>query len=104
MPAPYTSTSELATRVRGVTSVTAATTSTELLPNVADRRGATVFNDSTATLFLLLGPGTASATNFTHKLAGGGMYEVPFECQDRVAGVWDAVNGAARVTEFVSAA
>src|SRR5205823_2753381 len=50
-----------------ITSVNDTNTSTTILASNANRLGATVYNDSTATLYLLLGSGTASSTTFTVK-------------------------------------
>lgn len=83
------------------TNVSGTTTSTTLLAANASRAGATFFNDSTATLYLLLGSGTASATSFTVKIASGGYYELPYEYEGQVVGVWSAAAGAVRITELV---
>lgn len=82
-----------------VTSVTASTSSVTLKAANGDRLGLVIYNDSTANLFVKLGV-TASATSFTHKMAGGGMYEVPFSYVGVVDAIWDVANGAARVTEL----
>lgn len=81
-------------------SVTAATSSTSLLAANANRRGATIFNDSTAILYLALA-GSASTTAFTTKVQPDGYYEVPFDYAGAIFGIWAAANGAARVTELV---
>lgn len=83
------------------TSVTAATTDTQLLPAGA-RAGFLVFNESTATLFVALGSAAASTTSYTVKVAAGEYFEAPYGYAGPVRGVWDAVNGVARVTEVVS--
>ncbi|MBL1177831.1 MAG: hypothetical protein FWK01_22510 [Pantanalinema sp. GBBB05] len=81
------------------TSVTAATTNTQLLALNTNRKGATVWNNSTAQLYLELG-GTASATVYTAKLEAGGYYEVPFGYTGAIAGLWTAANGNALVREL----
>lgn len=81
-------------------SVTSVATDATILAANADRKGATVFNESTATLRLLVAAGTSSATNYTVKLLAGAYYEVPFGYTGVIKGIWDAANGAARVTEF----
>lgn len=69
------------------------------------RKGATIFNDSTSILYLLLASGTASATNFSVRVKASGFYELP-PMQGGVytgviKGIWSAdASGAARVTEF----
>lgn len=91
----------LACDVAAVTSVAAATSSTQLLPANMDRVHASVFNNSTAVLYLLWGTGTASPTNFTLKIPPAGFYELPRVAPfvGVVQGVWAAANGAALVTE-----
>lgn len=92
---------------RGSTAATTTTvadtaTSTTLLATNADRRGATISNDSSAVLYALLGSGTASATNYTIRIAQYGYYEVPFGYTGQINGVWatDPGDGAARITEL----
>lgn len=87
-------------------SVPAATSTTELFaevfPDQGGGNGRTVYNDSTATLYLLFGAG-ASTTNYTVQIGPGGYYEFPcangMYCGE-VDGVWSAVNGSARVTAW----
>jgi hypothetical protein len=79
--------------------VASSITSVTLLALNAARRVATFFNDSTANLFLKFGA-TASATSFTVKLAAGAYYELPQPVYTGIIdGIWDAANGAVRVTE-----
>lgn len=66
----------------------------------AARIGSTVFNDSTAILYLLLDSAAASATNYTVQVAAGGYYETPANYQGQLTGIWSAANGNARVTEL----
>lgn len=81
---------------------TVSVNTTILAVNV-QRRGAAVFNDSTATLFLGLSNSSAeSATAFTVKVAPGGYFEAPFGFTGRIAGHWTAAAGSARVTEFTA--
>lgn len=86
----------------GPSSVTAAAADTLLLAANTARRGATVYNDSTAALSLSLGTAAASATAFTVKVPASGYYEVPFGYSGQIRGIWAAANGAARVTEVVA--
>lgn len=83
------------------TSVTGTTTANTTLSAVnAGRRGVSVYNDSSSSLFILAGTGTESATVFTYKAPAGGYWETPFGFTGRIAGHWVTANGAARVTEF----
>lgn len=70
-----------------------------ILASNANRLGAIIFNDSTATLIIGLFTG-ASASNLTLKLPPGAVYEIPFGYTGIITGLWDAVNGNARVTEI----
>lgn len=78
-----------------------ATTVTILAANTA-RRGATVYNDSTQVLYLLLGAGTASSSVYTVQLAAGAYYEVPFGFTGVLTGLWASANGNARVTQITA--
>jgi hypothetical protein len=82
-----------------VTSVAAAVASTQILAANAARRGASLYNDSTAELKLKLGTG-ASATSFSVDMLPGSYFEVPFGYTGVLHGIWTAVNGSARVTEL----
>jgi uncharacterized membrane protein (DUF441 family) len=84
------------------TSVADNAASTTILASNANRLGATVYNDSSATLYLLLGATAASTTNYTCRVASGGYYEVPFGYTGQLTGIWasDPNDGAARVTEI----
>lgn len=88
----------------GTNTIVAGTVSanTTLLAANFGRRGAAVFNDSSASLFVLLGAGTESATVFTVKIAPGGYYETPFGFTGRLSGHWTAAAGSARITEFTA--
>lgn len=84
------------------TSVNDTATSTTLLAANANRLGATIHNDSTAALYVKLGT-TASATDFTVKMAADSYYEVPFGYTGRIDGIWASdASGAARITELTA--
>jgi hypothetical protein len=86
------------------TSVADNAASTTILASNANRRGATVTNDSSATLYLLLGSTAASTTNYTARIVQYGYYEVPFGYTGQLTGIWasDPNDGAARVTEITA--
>ena len=71
---------------------------TLLAANTA-RLGATIWNDSTAILYVKLGA-TASATSCTVKLIADAYYEVPFGYYGIIDGIWASATGVARVTEI----
>lgn len=78
-------------------------TTTLLAANNA-RTGATIYNESTAILFLKLGSG-GNLASFTLPIAGnsgngGGYYETPFGYTGIITGIWASANGNAYVTEL----
>lgn len=81
-------------------SVASVAADATLLAANQNRVGATIFNDSSAVLYVLLAAGAASANNFTNKLAAGAYYELPADYTGIVKGFWASANGFARVTEF----
>jgi hypothetical protein len=78
-----------------------ASSVTILASSTGARRYATVFNDSTAILYLLLDSGTASTTNYTVQVPAAGYFETPALYRGQLTGIWAAANGFARVTELV---
>jgi hypothetical protein len=82
-----------------LTSVAAATSSTTLLASNANRISATVWNDSTAKLYLSLNA-TSSVTAYTIQLFPGSYWELPIAYTGAISGIWAAANGNARVTEL----
>lgn len=82
------------------TNVSDTASSTTILASNANRLGATVYNDSTAVLYLKLGA-TASITSFTAKMAADSYYEVPFNYTGIIDGIWASdASGAARIVEL----
>ena len=81
------------------TSVPASATSVSLLAANTGRKGTTIWNNSTANLYVELGA-TASTSAFTARVGAGGYYEVPFTYTGAISGIWDAANGSALVREF----
>ncbi len=87
--------------------VASSNSSVTILAANSGRLGATITNDSTQILYLLLGSSAASTSNYTVQLAGsttGGVayYEVPFGFTGQLTGIWASANGNARVTEMTS--
>ena len=80
--------------------VKAVTAPRKLAEANPDRQGLTVFNNSTATLFLDFGTMTSSAT-FLVAIAPGGYWESPFLCTEALWGVWNRATGNALIREFV---
>jgi hypothetical protein len=86
--------------------VAASATSVTLLTANTARAGATVTNNSSATLYLSLGTSAASSTNFTFVLGPlvgklAAYYELPFGYAGAVTGIWDTAAGSALIRELV---
>jgi hypothetical protein len=84
--------------------VAAAAASTLLLAANAARCGMTLWNDSTATLYIKWGSG-ASPTSCVVAVPRNGYYELPVFGNDNcyrgdIYGYWTAATGSARVTEL----
>lgn len=68
----------------------------------SDAENRTIFNDSTADLYVKFGA-TASATDFTVKIPAGGYFEFPRPVYDGlVTGIWTSATGSARLTEVLA--
>lgn len=81
--------------------VSGTASSTAILSESKGRKGWSVFNDSSAILYLKFGT-TASATSYTVKLEPGDFYESPeYYANGRVDGIWSSATGTARVTEII---
>lgn len=85
-------------------SVAGSATSVSLLASNANRRGATIVNESSAVLYLKLGA-TASTTSYSVAMAGSASapyayYEVPFAYSGAIDGIWASATGNARITEI----
>lgn len=76
-----------------------ASTGTILATN-SSRVGATIVNDSTATLYLKYGA-TASTTSYTYQVPPGATWEMPLPAYlGIIDGIWSAANGNARCTDY----
>lgn len=90
-PAGTAATTQVASNVAAVTLLAANTA----------RRGATIYYDGAATLYLLEGDGTPSATNWTIKMGAGSFlqYEAPAGFTGAIKGIWSSAVGSANITE-----
>lgn len=83
-----------------VASVASSTTAALLLAAYGGRQGFIITNDDANDLYVLMGDGTASSSNYSFKLASGqdasiSGYEGP------IYGVWAADgSGSARITDW----
>lgn len=84
-----------------VSSVTSSISTVTLLPPSPTRKGAILWNDSTATAFVKLGPG-ASSSDFSWKISTQSGYELPTPTYiGEITAVWDSANGAMQITELL---
>lgn len=81
------------------TTVASSATNVTLLAANAARLGATIYNDSTALLYVRL-QATATTSNFTVKMQGDDYYEVPAGYTGIIDGIWASATGNARITEI----
>lgn len=80
--------------------VAGSATSVTLIASNANRRGALIFNDSTAVLYVAYAA-TASATAHIVQIPAGGYWEAPVPVYTgAITGIWSAAAGAARTTEL----
>jgi hypothetical protein len=87
-------------QVATTSTVAGSASSVQLLNNNGGRKGATIYNDSTALLYVKLGT-TASTSDFTVKMQADQYYEVPFGYTGKIDGIWASATGNARLTELV---
>ena len=82
--------------------VSASATSVTILATNEDRVGVTIYNDSSADLYINWGL-TASTTNFSYFIAAGSTWECPANMVDssQISGIWSSATGTARITEAV---
>ena len=112
LPVSLTSTTVTGTvttkETRSTTNTTATVASSAtvvtLIASNANRLGGTIYNDSTAILYVKLGA-TASLSDFTVALSPltssiGGYFEVPFAYTGIITGIWASATGNARVGEI----
>ena len=80
--------------------VASSASSVTLFAAASDTSARTIWNDSTAVLYVKFGT-TASTSSFTVQLAAGAYYEFPQPLfAGRVDGIWASANGFARVTSW----
>jgi len=96
---PYTP-NKIITDVTG-TLVAAATSTTTLLGAEPHRKMVSIYNDSTAIMFMKLGGGAAT-NEFTIRMAADSFYELPEYgiYTGSITAVWTAATGSAQVAQF----
>lgn len=80
-------------------SVASSTTAASLLAANPVRSGFSIWNASTATLFIDYGA-TVTTTAYAVRIDPAGYFESPFGFTGQISGVWSAANGSALVREF----
>ena len=83
-------------------SVSSSTSSVILIAANTLRKSLTIYNNSTATLYVCFGT-TATQASAKFPLAAGGFYEMPFNqvYTGVVSGIWASANGNASIYEGV---
>lgn len=81
-------------------SVASSISNVVLLAANSVRLGATIYNESSALLYIKLGAG-ATLTDFTIKLFPLGYYEVPYGYTGEIDGIWSIANGSAKIGELL---
>jgi hypothetical protein len=81
------------------TTVAASASSVSILASNTSRIGATIFNDSTVTMYLIMGT-PASTTSYSVQINPNGYFELPYGYTGAVAGIWGSATGNARITEL----
>jgi hypothetical protein len=80
--------------------VASSASNVTLFAATATAQGRTIWNDSTAVLYVKFGA-TASSTSYTVQLAAGDFFEFPTPVYSgQVDGIWASANGNARVTSW----
>lgn len=80
--------------------VQSSASSVNIFAATALAAGRTVYNDSTAVLYLLFGS-TASTTSYTVQIPSQGYFEFPVTVYcGNVDGIWASANGYARTTSW----
>lgn len=82
-----------------LSNVSGSASSVTVLAANSARVGGSIYNDSSAIVYLKFGA-TASTTSFTVKLAADTYYEIPGGYTGIIDGIWASATGSARVTEL----
>lgn len=84
-----------------LSNVSGSASNVTLLASNGSRKGAMIYNDSSALLYVKFGT-TASTTSFTVLMQAGAFFELPGPTiyTGIIDGIWASATGAARVTEI----
>lgn len=87
------------TTVATLSSVAGSASQVDLLPANTARKSASVYNESSAILYLAFGP-TVSTTSYKVQLSNRGYFEFPQPIfTGQVVGIWASATGNARISE-----
>ena len=82
------------------TNVASSATNVTLFSASSTDRGRSIFNDSTAVLYIKFGA-TASTTSFKTQISAGALFEFPQPLYaGQVDGIWASASGFARLTSW----
>lgn len=100
--APSVTVASILSSVGTPTSITASSSVQTILSSNASRLGATIYNQSNESLYLLLSSTStpASTATFTLAMVGLSYFEVPYSYVGSITGLWSPSSGSARVTEL----
>ena len=84
-----------------LTNVASSATSVTLLPANSARKKVTIWNNSTAILYVSFSSAASSTTACSVKLIADQFYEVPSDYTGAITGIWASANGAARISEII---
>jgi hypothetical protein len=79
--------------------VPSSASSTTVFAAANGSKGRTIYNASTAILYLAFAA-AASESAYTVQIAAGGYYEVPWNYDGVVSGIWASANGNAYTTAW----
>jgi len=86
-----------------VTTVASSTNSATLLAANGSRIGAVISNSDANPLFIRIGGGTASASDFSVVIPTNSTYTVPFAYNGAISGIWGTDGaGHAGITEYTA--
>jgi hypothetical protein len=89
-----------ATTTSITTSVASNASNVILLAANTGRGGATIFNESMSLLYIKMGT-AASLIDYSVQINPNGYFEVPYEYNGEIDGIWSSSDGYARLTELV---
>jgi UDP:flavonoid glycosyltransferase YjiC (YdhE family) len=89
-------------RIPTTTSVASSATSVTVLAANADRKGLSIFNDSTATLYLSFSTPATTVNEFIAMAPGSFLLlDQQLIVANAIYGIWSAANGTAQVTQYI---